>query len=73
MAPKFSVLDLTLDQVASIEKATGIPFGKWGEDDTPRGDLNRLIAEAITGKPAGHMTFRQMVEMQSDEEDDSER
>lgn len=65
---RFSVLDLSLDQVASIEDASGIPFGQWGDDDQPRGKLDALLMAAFTGQTVrvtGKMTLREMAAARS--------
>ena len=63
-AARFSVLDLTLDQIASIEDQSGIPFAQWHDDDKPRGNLDALLMAAFLGqsrKQTGKMTMRDMM------------
>jgi hypothetical protein len=64
--PKYSVLDLTYDQIDAIERASGIPYQQWGDEDQPLGKLNPLLHAAFTGKSLDEMralTPRQWTEM----------
>ncbi len=70
---KYSVLDLTYQQIEDIEKASGIPYQQWGDDDQPLGRLNPLLYAAFTGKPIAEMqalTPRQWAEMNKAAEGD---
>lgn len=63
-AARFSVLDLTLDQIALIEDASGIPFPQWHDEDKPRGKLDALLMSAFLKQPlkkTGSMTMRDMM------------
>lgn len=63
---RYSVLDLTYQQIEDIEQASGIPYQQWGDDDQPFGKLQPLLYAAFTGKPLEEMkalTPRQWAEM----------
>lgn len=63
---RYSVLDLTYEQIDAIERESGIPYQQWGDDDQPLGKLNPLLYAAFTGKPVEEMkalTPRQWAEM----------
>ncbi len=55
MAPRYSVLDLTFEQIEAIEKESGIPYLQWGDEDQPLGRLNPLLYAAFTGEPVDEM------------------
>ncbi len=70
--PKYSVLDLTYDQIDAIEKASGVPWGQWGYDESPHGVLRPLMYAAFTGRPVEEfkaMTPRQWAEANKVAED----
>lgn len=63
--PKYSVLDLTYDQIDAIERASGVPWGQWGDDEAPQGVLRPLLYAQFTGRPVEEfkaMTPRQWAE-----------
>lgn len=71
--PRYSVLDLTYDQIESIERASGIAYGQWGDDDQPQGVLRPLLYAAFTGRPVDDfkaMTPRQWAEANAAPEGD---
>lgn len=64
--PRYSVLDLTYEQIDAIERASGIPYGQWGDDDQPAGQVRPLLYAAFTGRSVEEMrqlTPRQWVEL----------
>lgn len=73
--PRYSVLDLTYDQIDDIERKSGVPFGQWGSDDAPQGVLKPLMYAAFTGRPVEEfrsITPRQWVEQNTTKKDDGD-
>lgn len=71
--PRYSVLDLTYQQIEDIERESGIPYQMWGDEDQPLGKLNPLLYAAFTGKPLNEvkaLTPRQWAEMNKAPEGD---
>jgi hypothetical protein len=74
--PRYSVFDLTLDQIAHIEDESGIPFGLWHATDQPRGKLDALLMSAFLKrslKKTGLMTMREMLETRPPGDSDPDR
>lgn len=64
--PRYSVLDLTYDQIDAIERESGVPYGQWGDADQPQGVLRPLMFAAFTGRPVDDfkaMTPRQWTDL----------
>jgi hypothetical protein len=59
MTRRVSILDLTVNQVESIERELGLPMARWG-DAPSLAALYRLAYEAATGQPAGALTMREL-------------
>lgn len=71
---RYSVLDLTVAQVAKIEDALGIPLSRWGHD-APIGRLAPMVVAEFEGKkPADYadLTVRELADLVSIDGDDGQ-
>lgn len=62
---KVSILNLTVAQVATIEKHFGVPVSRWQSDIPSQADLYIQIMSAATGKDAeeiGRMPMRDILD-----------
>ena len=65
MAAKVSILDLTVAQVAVIEKHFGVPVSRWQADITSQAELYIQIMAAATGETpekVGEMPMRDILD-----------